>query len=165
MKPKKKPKRRLAATMQSAVSITGLSLEVVRNSKKAGCDAFKVNGNVDCDRLIEWLTEHKGILETSGDSPSFELERALKTRAERKLKEHDLELKQRNSIPTTEVRSVLVRSLFAFKKRLMDVSRRCSQSIAAETDVILITEKIDHEISHALDELSQGGWWKEHNEE
>lgn len=149
--------------MRAASSITGLPFTTVQAAKRAGCDAFNPQGSVNCDRLIEWLADNKKILEQSGDNPNFEIERALKTRAERKLKEHDLELKRRNSIPTVEVRSVLVRSLFAFRRRLFEIPKRCAQSIAAESDSVLISERVEKELTEAMADLAKGDWWYEHD--
>ena len=79
-----------AVSLSAASAILGISKEAVRSAKAAGCPAFCKNGNVRCDGLLTWLAGHPEILETAGDRVDRNLELALKTRAERKLREHQL---------------------------------------------------------------------------
>jgi len=76
--------------MTAASAITGLSFRAVQAAKNAGCPAIKQNGRVDCDALIAWLAEQPEVLEQAGETVNHDLELALKTRADRLLREHKL---------------------------------------------------------------------------
>ncbi len=143
--------------MRAASAVTSLSMLVISSAKKAGCPAFLANGSVNCDILIEWLAEHPEVLDVS-DHPNFELERALKTRAERMLKEHELELRQRSVIPSVEVKRSVTQAVFGFKRKLLAIPKRVSQILAAESDAISIEERLNEEIYDAMESLSRGEW-------
>jgi hypothetical protein len=153
--------QRIAASMKAACSITGLAKDVVQTAKKAGCEAFLANGSVRCDDLIEWIAERPEILEAANDSPNFELERALKTRAERRLKEHELDLRHGSVIPVDEVRRAVTQMVFSAKRKLLAIPKRMSQRLAAETDAIEIEERLNDELYDALESLSKGEWIEE----
>src|ERR1043166_9463372 len=52
---KKQPRSVLAKSMRAAESLTGLPPHVIQNAKSNGCQAFKANGTVNCDELLEFV--------------------------------------------------------------------------------------------------------------
>jgi hypothetical protein len=79
-----------ASNAGAASAITGLSTEAIKQARKAGCPACKTSGRIQCDELIEWLAAHPECLEQAGEAVNLQVEKALLTRAERKLREHKL---------------------------------------------------------------------------
>lgn len=79
-----------APNQAAASSKTGLSVDTIRAAKDAGCPAFRIRGDVDCDALVKWISKHPDSLHEDDNAPNKPLEEALKMRAERKLKEYKL---------------------------------------------------------------------------
>jgi phage terminase Nu1 subunit (DNA packaging protein) len=67
MKTKKTEKRtRVFDSMASASSITGISIDSLRNMKERGCPAFR-GSRVHEDSLYQWMDEHGADIEASAD--------------------------------------------------------------------------------------------------
>lgn len=83
--------------MPGAAAILGVDPEIVSAAKEAGCEAFRARGGVNCDVLLQWLSEHPEVGAATGVINKV-LEEALKIRADRQTKEHKLaEMKRRGT--------------------------------------------------------------------
>jgi hypothetical protein len=80
----------IAPSMAAASALSGITRRALQAAKRAGCPAFHASGRVHLDRLQEWLAENPEVLDAAGDALSKDTELALKTRADRMLREHKL---------------------------------------------------------------------------
>jgi hypothetical protein len=93
----------ITSTFKAAAGLTGLSLRAVQAAKNAGCPAFRQNGRCDCDTLLIWLGSNPHVLESAGETVNRDVELALKTRADRKLREHRLAVLRGEYVSADEV--------------------------------------------------------------
>lgn len=89
--------------MRAAAALTGVNFRTIRRAKNAGCPAIGQSGRVDCDELIRWLARHPEIVSVEGDV-SYEVELALKTRADRQLREHRLAVERGDYVFAEDMR-------------------------------------------------------------
>jgi hypothetical protein len=92
-----------ATTLRACMVKTGLPLNAIKSAQAGACVAFKANGRIDCDELIEFIANHPP---TDTDAPDYFTERALSMRADRKLKEQKLKEREKLVVPVADVTRV-----------------------------------------------------------
>ena len=157
---KRSKKHRIAASMGAAAAITKLPMPTIKAAKRAGCDAFNPQGSVDCDRLLEWLADNPQLAPDTGE-PIFELERARKTAAERKIKEHEYAILEGTAIPLLDIKHTLRACWEASKRRLFAIPKRVSTIFAVEDKPLEIEIRLEKEIWDALQSISSLEWVNE----
>lgn len=120
--PKGKEKLGIAPTLSAAASVTGLDPDVIAEAKNCACKAFRTRGDVDCDALLNWLCYGQNLKLVSG-AINRTFEEALKARADRKMKEHRLDVAKRETIPVDEVKRTYTRSVIAAKSKMASSER------------------------------------------
>lgn len=148
--------------MASAASKTGLEIEIVAAAKDAGCGAFRARGDVDCDALIAWLSEHPEIA-TSAGVINRNLEEALKIRADRMLKEHKLEVARRGVIPVDEMKRDATRTIVAAKSKMASSEKtfamKAKMRFALSDEIIGgLVEILTEGHKEVQRELARGDW-------
>jgi hypothetical protein len=106
-----------AANKQAAAARCAISIESVDSAQKAGCTAFRSNGNVQCDELLQWIS--KNPESTNLPPVDFKVERALKTRAERQLKEIQRDQVRGDLIHIDAIRAGWTRHVAKAKSQLL----------------------------------------------
>jgi hypothetical protein len=102
-KTKPKPKKLgVAMNASAAAARTGLSLAQIKAAKAGGCDAFKPNGRINCDELLDWMRLHPDVLEMHGQLDKH-VEEALRIRVDRLTREVRLAVLQKKFISRDEV--------------------------------------------------------------
>lgn len=99
----KPPNLGVAASMRAASAKTGFSFRAIQAAKQAGSSGFLGNGRIDCDQLVEWISDHPEILELAGERVNRDYELALKARADRRMKEHELAVQQGKYVLASDV--------------------------------------------------------------
>jgi hypothetical protein len=103
----------MATTQRAAAAKTGLPMHVIKTAQAKGCPAFKANGRVDCDALTDFVA----TMEEVDGAPDFQLEKALKARVDRKLKELELERERGSLIEASKVREGWLEVIVKFKSQ------------------------------------------------
>lgn len=113
----KKPDMKLgiAQTQQAAVSITRLPWQVVQAVKAAGSKAFKANGRIDCDLLMD---DAAMLPPVEGAAVDFHTEKALDMRANRLLKTQKWEERAKLLRPIEEFKRAVFKNVIACKSKL-----------------------------------------------
>lgn len=106
----------LAKTLKAAASLSKLPVHVIQNAKNSGCQAFKANGTVEIEELLDWVCENP--MPTQEDVPNLFVEKALDMRANRKLKEQRYREREKELRPIGEVRRSTFRNVVACKTKL-----------------------------------------------
>lgn len=137
-KSKSKPKLGIATKLQAAVSKTGLSVAVIKAAQSKGCDAFKPNGRIDCDKLVAFVAD---MPKPDDSVPDYFMERARDIRANRMLKEQKLSERQKLVWPKDGIRSAWTRSVLSLKIKLRDSANQISAESGMKLG--LTAEQID----------------------
>jgi hypothetical protein len=143
--------RGIAASMRGASALTGFSFRAVQAAKNGGCTAFLANGRVNCDALVEWLSEHPEILEIAGERVNRDYELALKARADRMLREHELAVQQGKYVLVEEMEKFGVEFGTAIRKIVTTIHLAAPNVVGvsvAEAEVRL--KEIEDEILQQL---------------
>jgi len=101
---RKLPKLGVASNQRAASALTKLPLGALKLAKDAGCPAFRIRGDVDCDALMKWVDAHPEVFQSEDGTVDKQKEEALKIRAERKLKEYKLAEWEGEFIPLETVK-------------------------------------------------------------
>lgn len=159
---KPKPKRRIASTMAAAAAMTKLPMGEIRRAKASGCSAFKANGRIDCDLLVEFVAT---MPEVDGSEPDYFVERARDIRANRMLKEQKFQERGKLLWPIEKIKRAWARNVIATKTKLTVAEN----SIAVEAGMRLnltpdqisaIKEITMKHIRAAQKEMHVGEWGK-----
>jgi len=149
--------------MIAAASRLGKPLLLLQAAKSAGCLAFKPGGPVDVGELERYLSEHPEVT-TAQDGPiSKEIEERLKLRAERRMKEHKLDLAKRVVIPSDEIRRTFTRYVVANKSKTWAAIKTASQEIGlalglTSEQMLIVEEKMVGRVRVAYEELARCEW-------
>lgn len=94
-----------AKNMTAAANLTALKEATVQAARDAGCPAFKANGNVNCDELLRYVSEHPDLLNEEEDAGELSKarEEVLRIRADRKMREHKLKVAKDKVISRAEI--------------------------------------------------------------
>lgn len=105
-----------ATTIQSASSKTGFPISVIKAAQSSGSEAFKTNGRIDCDRLIDAVGK---LPKTKNASPvDYFVEKALGMKAKRQLDEQKLAERSKALRPIADIRRAWFRNVIACKTKL-----------------------------------------------
>ncbi len=135
-----------AVSMRAAVAKTGIPVEAMSIANGRGCDAFKSNGTVQCDKLIAYFRANPEIIEEVESVPDIKRSKAIIADIRRKSDEIDLELKLGNLVPFDTFRKVIIRAATAARSKLMVIPDRVAQKYAMLRDASVIREDLANEI-------------------
>jgi hypothetical protein len=150
LKPTRKP--HTATTLGAAASTLGISVAALRRIRDLGADGFTSNGRVNCGKVLAWIDENPDSIDD--DAPDYGLERALKTRVERKRAELALDVERGRLIDVQTAKRTYVTEAIKLKARLLPIGRRLCQRLAMEADPIKVEEAINSEVLAALQEVA-----------
>jgi hypothetical protein len=123
-----KKKLGIAKTMKAASAITGISLSRVRSAAAHGCKAFRSNGTVDCEALVDFIAT------MPDEGPiDIDLEKARLMRANRMLKEQEHDERAKVLWPIEVVRQSVMRNVISCKTKLYNAEN----AIAVESGMRL----------------------------
>jgi hypothetical protein len=159
---KKKTSHNIAATLEAAAAQLKISTTVLKTAKAAGCKAFRANGNVDCDKLLEDLASQPAA---KNDAPDYYLERAKDIRANRMLKEQKLREREKLVWPIEKIRQAWTRNVIACKTKLATsenaVAVEAAMRLNFTADQITALKEIHAKHNRAaMKELFAGEWGK-----
>lgn len=89
-------------------------MSVIKSSQDAGCKAFKANGRVDVDMLVEFVATMPKVVNVA----DFQVEKALEKRAVRMLKEQEYAKRSGELRPITDIRKTWFRNTISCKSKL-----------------------------------------------
>lgn len=149
-----------APNLPAASSITGLSIQLLRAAKAAGCRGFRSNGTIACDALLEFVAKHPELLPDADQDVSYELERALRQRALRKLAELRLGEEDGRLMSKTDAAASVFRAFSAAKNALLGNRPTVASKIAAIVggDMKVIDSILEDHHLEFLTELHAGKW-------
>lgn len=153
----------VAPSLTAAANITQYPESVIATAREQGCEAFRANGDTDCDMLKEWLINHPEILEAAAKEVNYSIEEALKMRADRMLKEHKLAEAVRKVIPVDEMKRTLTKNVIAAKSRLQSGEKVIAMKAKmrlnlTDEQVTLLVEMLAAEHIEVMKALAKGDW-------
>lgn len=152
----------IAKTLKAAIAMTKLPLNAVQTAKDKGCSAFRANGTVDCDELLDFVLKMPQPTEAV---PDYYLERALDIQANRKLKEQKFREREKLVWPIEKIRRDWTRNIIATKTKLTvaenSIATEAGMRLGLNTDQITTLREITMKhIRTAQKELHSGEWGK-----
>jgi hypothetical protein len=105
----------IATTVKAAMAMTHLPIGAIKSAQAAGSKAFKANGRIDCDMLMDDVAQLPAVATTQG--VDYFTEKALAMRAERMLRESKLRERERDLLPRAEVERVIRTTIIAAKMK------------------------------------------------
>lgn len=152
----------LAKTLKAAVGLTRLPLHIVQKIKDAGCKAFKANGTVDCDALMEAAS---ALPDTPDDEfPDYYVERAKRVRASRLLDEQKLRERDKLLWAIEVIRRGWFRNVITAKKKLYaaehEISAQCALRGFNAEQSSLVRDLVAKHNRGIVKELFAGEWGK-----
>jgi len=155
-----KTKLGFAPNKQAAAARCELTYGIVDAAQKAGCAAFRANGNVQCDELLDWIAENGT---DDQESPDYHVERAKKTRAERMIKELALEEARKKLIAEESIRTVITRHVSVAKSRFLllgaSIAPRAQLKLGlTKEQADWLQEQIENECKAVAETLASTQW-------
>lgn len=103
------------ASIGQCAGATGFSEKQLKAWKKKGADGFNTAGRIHLGPLLRWVNSHT----EAGDAVRFEVEHALRERAERIKAEVEASEATRNSIPISDAEAIFNRALLPVRQCLL----------------------------------------------
>lgn len=160
---KSKPKKLGAAkTLRAAAGRTGLPPHVIQGAKDAGCPAFRSNGTVDCDELVEFVASQPPSTATDSE-PDYYVERARDIRANRMLKEQRLAERSKELVPRERLRSAWYRNVISCKTKFYNsetgITTEATMRLGLNAEQMSMLKEIVMKHQRiAIRELNVGEW-------
>lgn len=155
---KRRPTKWIVKNSMAASGVTGIAAEALKAAHAAGCPAFAVNGNVDCDVLIKWLKKNQDVFEIAGARVNERQEKAMTIHVERLQAEHELQMATGKTLPLDGIRRDGTRFVMELKRKAFALPRRLAQVFALETDAINIEQKLNEELGEIFSDVSKKPW-------
>lgn len=134
-------------------AIIGKSPQWVRQLTREGVLYQVARGKYKLGESIQAYYEHK-----AGEGPdnnlNYNREKALLTKAKRKLEENKLRVLEGKMHRAEDVETVMTEMLSNFRGQLLAIPSRLAPKIAGVKDVHIVSSLIKHDIYTALNELS-----------
>jgi hypothetical protein len=153
----------LARSIKDAAARLSLPLGVLVMARAAGCAAFRQDGRVHLDTLVQWLADNPGRL-PDADAMVDKLKwDAREKQARAEMREHRLAVARREFIPAREMRLEFTRAVVDMKKRLLEGMRTNAQEIclhlaATEEQIAWAIQKAERRSREILTEFAKGEW-------
>lgn len=153
----------LAPNLAAAVSRTGIPKGIIQQCKNLGCTAFRANNNIDCDELLDFAETNREIKKMLEGNVDMAYEVALDKRAQRRTREHKLEILEGKHIALEDVEAVFTRFAFAWKNTLLGSKDALvlRQSAKTGADPNILGEEIGKTYSEVLDQISNADFTDE----
>lgn len=141
------------ATVKEIADALGLTESAVRKMADAGVVPKPVRGKMNClEVLAGWAKRSREQLAAKTNA-----DERIKTARAEKLEIQNAALK-RELLPAEEVRRDVTRGFTELKTQLLVIPRRVAQPLAMETDPVIVEERVEKEITAALELMASGQW-------
>jgi len=153
----------LARSIKDAAAQLSLPYSVLVMARAKGCRAFRPDGRVHKDTLVQFIAEHPELLADADVLMDKFKWDAREKQARAEMREHRLAVARREFIPAREMRLEFTRAVVDMKKRLLEGMRTNAQEIclhlaATEEQFAWAIQKAERRSREILTEFAKGEW-------
>lgn len=116
-------------SMRAASVRCAIPVEILKAVKRTGSNAFRPNGRVDCDAVMDYLKQHPELQSHQDDELSYEREKTLHERAKRQIAENRLALQTGELVRVKRVEMIWSNILLAARDAVLSLPGKIAPQI------------------------------------